>query len=786
MSISVSLIAFGVRYVLDVPVDTIVHVIEARMTDHSHALLKALARANDRAWQAVGLALAGEGLFERVKDVFRDGDLKGIRDQIRKFLDNTPTGLETANPAVRAKAAEEWCRLRKGKRLSAEAIPPAVVARRASALERYSDPARLTLAAHRAVADTAAALREEAPHLSDLLTKAPPNGVPLLSAAFGFFFRREVETSSEIARGLTFELLRQLTDRQERGFLELEASLGARVGLVRDKLDGLFDALGDWFAKLGRSVEEIHARLNSYDETLSLLRDFLKRNDVPTSSSKPPSVTVAGEDELQRLRIIRDALRSLPPGLLTAADWLNLGHALRAAGLFTDAGSSDEAAAEAAKASSDRVAEGRAEINRFKDACETAAWDKAAAALRRAVEIDRAEYQPFDWLRYELVAVLGAGGFGTVFHCLDRFDLDPDTNRPIPVAIKTLHHDGLDRTVDVVFREARTLKKLDHPHIIGIRDQDYAQKIDEKTLRRPYFVLEYFAGQTLEAYLKQHRILPVADLLPLAYQIAVAVHAAHTAGVLHRDLKPANILIARTPDGGWDIRVIDFGLAVKLGSAARASVSIPSDRRASQDRSFAGTLRYAAPEQMGNLPGVPVGRYSDVFAFGRTCIESLFGTTNPQEGHWRKLPVAIRETVRLLFGRCVTDHLEAVDDDLPGRFADFKPVIAALASLTGQQADSPAPGAEPLEEPPAPAPLPTDESAKPKGGDVDSEGTPLLPTEPTAKPPGSHVDTAGAVLPEPENKPGAIVIVKIPSVDRGPKPGTRAAFCSLKWKPVLT
>ncbi len=101
------------------------------------------------------------------------------------------------------------------------------------------------------------------------------------------------------------------------------------------------------------------------------------------------------------------------------------------------------------------------------------------------MELDRAKYQPFDWLRYELIAILGTGGFGTVFHCRDRFDLDPDTNLPVSVAIKTLHHDGLDRTVDMVFREARTLKKLDHPHIIGIRDQDYAQKLDEKTRRRP-------------------------------------------------------------------------------------------------------------------------------------------------------------------------------------------------------------------------------------------------------------------------------------------------------------
>ncbi len=146
MSITANLIAFGVRSVyqlpIDLPIEDIVQAIEYRLTDHSQVFSKALAKANDRAWQSVGLALAGEGLFERIKDVFRDGDLRGVRDQIKKFLDNTSTGLETAKPADRVKAAEEWHRLRKDKRLSAEDIPSGVVARRAAQLERYSDPAR--------------------------------------------------------------------------------------------------------------------------------------------------------------------------------------------------------------------------------------------------------------------------------------------------------------------------------------------------------------------------------------------------------------------------------------------------------------------------------------------------------------------------------------------------------------------------------------------------------------------------------------------------------------------
>ena len=62
-----------------------------------------------------------------------------MRDQIKKFLDNTPTGLEDTNAATRVKAAEEWHRLRKGKRLTCAGIYPSDLARRAAALERYSD-----------------------------------------------------------------------------------------------------------------------------------------------------------------------------------------------------------------------------------------------------------------------------------------------------------------------------------------------------------------------------------------------------------------------------------------------------------------------------------------------------------------------------------------------------------------------------------------------------------------------------------------------------------------------
>ena len=147
MSVVGSLIAYGLRQVVGDaatdPAGQILAVVRNYWTDHGQALPDALARANDRAWQAVGLALAGDGLWDRVKDVFRDGDLKGVRDQIKKFLDQTPTGMESTSPNIRSKAVEEWRRLRKAGRLSAESVPSDELANQAAALDRYSDPTRV-------------------------------------------------------------------------------------------------------------------------------------------------------------------------------------------------------------------------------------------------------------------------------------------------------------------------------------------------------------------------------------------------------------------------------------------------------------------------------------------------------------------------------------------------------------------------------------------------------------------------------------------------------------------
>lgn len=123
----------------------------------------------------------------------------------------------------------------------------------------------------------------------------------------------------------------------------------------------------------------------------------------------------------------------------------------------------------------------------------------------------------------------------------------------------------------------------------------------------------------------------------------------------------------------WDIRVIDFGLAVRV-SSIKASMAVLSAMHSTRDKSITGTIKYGAPEQLGELPGVAVGPHSDVYAFGKTCLEFLFGTTEPKSWHWKGLPAEVREPLQEVLERCTTPSLME-------RHTDFNVVLDILVKL---------------------------------------------------------------------------------------------------------
>src|SRR6185295_11516672 len=119
------------------------------------------------------------------------------------------------------------------------------------------------------------------------------------------------------------------------------------------------------------------------------------------------------------------------------------------------------------------------------------------------------------------------------------------------VAIKVLHPDlGAALGSDRFLAEIRTTARLQHPHILPLLDSGEADGL-------LFYVMPYVAGETLRSRLERERQLSIDAALRIAREVADALQAAHSAGIIHRDIKPENILL----QGGHAL-VADFGIAL--------------------------------------------------------------------------------------------------------------------------------------------------------------------------------------------------------------------------------
>jgi serine/threonine protein kinase/TolA-binding protein len=212
-------------------------------------------------------------------------------------------------------------------------------------------------------------------------------------------------------------------------------------------------------------------------------------------------------------------------------------------------------------------------------------------------------------LHYEVIEQLGSGGMGVVYRA-------KDIKLGRPVALKFLSPEWTrDSEAEARFeREARTASALNHPNICTI----YA--IDEVEGQR-FIAMELLEGRSLQEVIGG-RPMPIDRVLSYGVQIADALDAAHSQGILHRDIKPANIFITKRGQA----KVLDFGLA-KLSAVATGNetgdMSPTMPRLMLSVRGEAlGTIGYMSPEQ---ARAEPLDARSDLFSFGVVLYEMLTG-----------------------------------------------------------------------------------------------------------------------------------------------------------------
>ena len=164
-------------------------------------------------------------------------------------------------------------------------------------------------------------------------------------------------------------------------------------------------------------------------------------------------------------------------------------------------------------------------------------------------------------------------------------------------------------------RESRIAASIDHPSIIPI----YETGEDGGLL---YIAMRYVDGSDLATLLEREGRLEPARAMAIMTQVASALDAAHTRGLVHRDVKPANILLAAAaPGAGSHCYLCDFGLIKQVGTEQAFSALTATDQ-------FVGTIPYVAPEQ---IEGREVDGRTDVYALGCVLFHCLTGSV-PYQG----------------------------------------------------------------------------------------------------------------------------------------------------------
>lgn len=198
----------------------------------------------------------------------------------------------------------------------------------------------------------------------------------------------------------------------------------------------------------------------------------------------------------------------------------------------------------------------------------------------------------------QIVSLLGQGGMATVYK-----GYQPDVDRYVAVKVLPPHPARDPGFVERFKLEARTVARLQHPHIVPL--YDYGTEANDIF----YLVTAFIDGGSLNERIHQYEGVPGFETADLLRQIAPALDYAHRSGVIHRDIKPDNILLDREGNA----LLADFGI-VKLVEGTTATLTATGG--------LLGTPAYMSPEQ---AQGLPLDPRSDIYSLGIVVFEMLTG-----------------------------------------------------------------------------------------------------------------------------------------------------------------